>query len=31
MLNWYENPEIHAEEYEELTELLASLTEDAEG
>ena len=28
MLNWYENPEIHAEDYEELLELLA---EDAEG
>ena len=28
MMNWYENAEIHAEDYEELLELLA---EDAEG
>ena len=32
MMNWYENPELHDEDYEELTELLASLAEeDAEG
>ena len=32
MMNWYENPEIHAEDYEEMKELLASLAEeDAEG
>ena len=30
MLNWYENAEIHAEDYEEMQELLASLAEDAE-
>lgn len=29
MANWYMNPEIHAEDYEELLELLAE--EDAEG
>lgn len=32
MTNWYENPELHAEDYEEMLELLASLAEeDAEG
>lgn len=31
MLNWYENPEIHAEDYEEMAELLKALAEDAEG
>lgn len=32
MMNWYENPEIHAENYEEMEELLASFAEeDAEG
>ena len=31
MADWYMNPEIHAEDYEELTELFASLAEDAEG
>lgn len=32
MMNWYENPELHDEDYEEMTELLAALTEeDAEG
>jgi len=30
MLNWYENPEIHAEDYDEMIELLALLAEDAE-
>ena len=25
MTNWYENPEIHADDYEELVELLAEL------
>ena len=25
MTNWYENPEIHADDYEELMELLAEL------
>lgn len=29
MTEWYSNPEIHADDYEELMELLAS--EDAEG
>lgn len=29
MADWYTNPEIHAEDYEELLELLAE--EDAEG
>ena len=28
MTNWYENPEIHAEDYEEMAELLATLAED---
>jgi hypothetical protein len=28
MLNWYENPEIHAEDYEEMLELLAALAEE---
>lgn len=28
MLNWYENPEIHTEDYEEMTELLKVLAED---
>ena len=28
MLNWYENPEIHAEDYEETLELLALLAEE---
>ena len=32
MLNWYENPELHDEDYEEMMDLLASLAEDgAEG
>lgn len=32
MMNWYENPEIHADDYEELQELLKELAEeDAEG
>lgn len=32
MMNWYENPELHDEDYEEMTELLAALAEeDAEG
>ena len=32
MMNWYENPEIHDEDYEEMTELLALLAEeDPEG
>lgn len=31
MLNWYENPELHAEDYEELMELLKECAEDAEG
>ena len=32
MADWYMNPEIHAEDYEEMTELLASLAEEnAEG
>ena len=30
MLNWYENPEIHTEDYEEMAELLTALTEDPE-
>lgn len=30
MMNWYENPEIHAEDYEELMELLATLGEEEE-
>ena len=30
MLNWYENPEIHAEDYEEFMELLALLAEEEE-
>lgn len=30
MLNWYENAEIHDEDYEEMTELLALLAEDPE-
>lgn len=30
MMNWYENPEIHAEDYEELMELLAALGEEEE-
>ena len=28
MLNWYMNPEIHAEDYEEMVELLAALAEE---
>ena len=28
MMNWYENPEIHAEDYDEVMELLASLHEE---
>ena len=28
MMNWYENPEIHDEDYEEMTELLALLAEE---
>ena len=28
MMNWYENPEIHAEDYEEMVELLAALAEE---
>ncbi len=28
MTNWYENAEIHAEDYEEMQELLASLAEE---
>ncbi len=32
MMNWYENPELHDEDYEEMTELLTALAEeDAEG
>ena len=31
MMNWYMNPEIHDEDYEEMEELLASLAEEAEG
>lgn len=31
MLNWFENPEIHAEDYEELLKLLAEEWEDTEG
>ena len=32
MMNWYENPEIHDEDYEEMAELLALLAEeDPEG
>lgn len=32
MADWYMNPEIHAEDYEEVKELLASLAEeDPEG
>lgn len=31
MLNWYENPEIHTEDYEEMADLLKTLAEDAEG
>ena len=27
MMSWYENPEIHDEDYEEMTELLALLAE----
>ena len=30
MANWYENPEIHAEEYEELMALLAEEAEEEE-
>lgn len=30
MMNWYENPEIHTEDYEELMELLATLGEEEE-
>lgn len=30
MLNWFENPEIHAEDYEELLKLFAEEEEDAE-
>ena len=31
MLNWYENPEIHADDYEELMVLMAEIAaEDAE-
>ena len=28
MMNWYENAEIHAEDYEEMKELLAALAEE---
>lgn len=28
MMNWYENPEIHAEDYEELMDLLAEEEEE---
>lgn len=28
MMNWYENAEIHEEDYEEMAELLATLAED---
>ena len=28
MLNWYENPEIHTEDYEEMAELLTALAEE---
>ena len=28
MMNWYENAEIHAKDYEEMAELLAALAED---
>lgn len=28
MMNWYENPEIHAEDYEELLELLRESSEE---
>ncbi len=28
MTNWYENPEIHDEDYEEMAELLATLAKD---
>ena len=28
MMNWYENPEIHDEDYEEMVELLALLAEE---
>ena len=32
MMDWYMNPELHDEDYEEMTELLAALAEeDAEG
>lgn len=32
MTDWYENPEIHADEYEELMALMAEVAaEDAEG
>lgn len=30
MLNWYENPEIHAEDYEELMELMRETAEEEE-
>ena len=28
MMNWYMNPEIHDEDYEEMVELLAALAEE---
>lgn len=31
MTEWYMNPELHDEDYEEMMNLLASLAEDAEG
>lgn len=32
MANWYDNPEIHAEDFDEMTALLAALAEeDSEG
>lgn len=31
MANWYENPELHAEDYEELMDLLDSLAKIAAG
>ena len=31
MINWFENAEIHAEDYEEMMELLATLGEEEEG
>ena len=31
MTNWYENPELHDEDFEELLELLREMAEEEEG